>query len=170
MTPAIAAMVTAVVGVLGTLCASVLAQTMTARHDRARGQTDEARRNFEERRAAYTAINRASRDFDTLLKDALHRLRDGAYGNEERAELEHVRRAYRDRYAEIQMIVPAHILNASREVNAVLADVDAAVKRLDRGRQRDGETAEAVLNDLRKAVPKLHALSEQMRADLGVVS
>ena len=170
MTPAIAAMVTAVVGVLGTLCAPVLAQTMTARHTRASGQAAEARRNFEERRAAYTAINRASRDFDTLLKDALHRLRDGAYGNEERAELEHVRRTYRDRYAEIQMIVPAHILNASRDVNAVLADVDAAVKRLDRGRQRDGETADSVAEELKKAAPKLHALSEQMRADLGVLN
>jgi len=169
MTPAIAAMVTAVVGVLGTLSAPVLAQFMTARHHRASSQEAEARRNFDERRTAYTAINRASRDFDTMLKDALHRLRDGAYGNEERAEVEHVRRAYRDCYAEIQMIVPAHILNASRDLNSVLADVDAAVKRLDRGRQLDGETAESVLDDLRKAAPRLHALSEQMRADLGVL-
>jgi hypothetical protein len=168
MTPAIAAMVTAVVGVLGTLSAPVVAQFMTARHNRASSQEAESRRNIDERRAAYTAINRASRDFDTVLKDALHRLRDGAYGDEERAEVEHVRRAYRDRYAEIQMIVPAHILNASRDVNLVLADVDAAVKRLDRGRQLDGETAESVLDELKKAAPRLHALSEQMRADLGV--
>jgi hypothetical protein len=169
MTPAIAAMVTAIVGVLGTLCAPVLVHVMTARNNRASGQEASARRNFEERRTAYTAINRASRDFDTVLKDALHRLRDGAYGNEERAEVELVRRAYRDRYAEIQMIVPAHILNASREVNAVLAEVDAAVKRLDRKRALDGETVDSVMNDLQKAAPRLHALSEQMRADLGVV-
>jgi len=170
MTPAIAAMVTAVVGVLGTLCAPLLTNSITARHNRASSQRADARRNFEERRTAYTAINRASRDFDTVLKDALHRLRDGAYGDEERAEVEHVRRSYRDRYAEIQMIVPAHILNASREVNAVLAEVDAAVKRLDRRRQRDGESAESVLEELKKAAPKLHALSEQMRRDLGVLS
>ena len=169
MTPAIAAMVTAIVGVLGTLCAPILSNSMTARHNRASSQEANTRRNFEERRSAYTAINRASRDFDTVLKDALHRLRDGAYGNEERAEVEHVRRAYRDRYAEIQMIVPAHILNAPRDVNAVLAEIDAAVKRLDRGRPLDGETEGSVMDELQKAAPLLHALSEQMRTDLGVV-
>ena len=169
MTPAIAAMVTAIVGVLGTLSASVLGQFMNARQSRASSHEAGQRRTFEERRAAYTSINRASREFDTVLKDALHRLRDGAYGVEERAEVERVRRTYRDRYAEIQMIVPARILNASREVNTVLADIDAAVKRLDRGRQREGETPDSVLAELGSAAPRLHALSEQMRTDLGVV-
>ena len=163
-------MVTAVVGVLGTLSAAVLAQFMAARNSRATSRDAEARRNFGSE-GPPTPRSTGRRVTSTpCLKDALHRLRDGAYGDEDRTELERVRRAYRDRYAEIQMIVPARILNASRDVNAVLADVDAAVKRLDRGRQPDGETAESVLEDLRKAAPKLHALSEQMRADLGVVN
>jgi hypothetical protein len=79
-----------------------------------------------------------------------------------------VRRAYRDRYAEIQMIVPQRVLDASRAVNFVLAEVDAAVKRLDRKRQHDGETPEGVLADLKEADPGLRALSELMREDLGV--
>jgi len=67
--------------------------------------------------------------------------RDRRHGDGRRrvlSEVEHVRRAYGDRYAEIQMIVPANILNASGEVNAVLAEVDAAVKRLDRRLERYG--------------------------------
>jgi hypothetical protein len=168
MTPAIAAMVTAVVGVFGTLSAPILGQFMTGRQNREKNLAADTRRKFEERRAAYTAMNRASREFDTVLKDALHRIRDGAYGDEERAEVESVMRAYRDRYAEIQMIVPQRVLDASRAVNFVLAEVDAAVKRLDRKRQHDGETSEGVLADLKEADPGLRALSELMREDLGV--
>jgi len=168
MTPAIAAMVTAVVGVFGTLSAPLVGQFLTRRHSREKDHAAEIRRNFEERRAAYTAMNRASREFDTVLKDALHRLRDKAYSADERTEVENIRRAYRDRYAEIQMIVPQRVLDASRAVNSVLGEVDAAVKRLDRGRQRDGETPESVLADLKEADPRLRTLTEMMREDLGV--
>jgi hypothetical protein len=66
------------------------------------------------------------------------------------------------------MIVPQRVLDASRAVNSVLAEVDAAVKRLDRGRQRDGETPEGVLADLKEAGPRLRTLTEMMREDLGV--
>lgn len=113
-------------------------------------------------------MNRASRQFHTLLKDALHRLRDGVYTELERDQLEEARRDYRDRYAEAQMVVPERILDASRAVNQVLAEADAAVKRLDRGLARDGESAEASLLRLKDAEPRLAAMRQLMRADLGV--
>jgi len=68
MTAAIAAMVTAVVGVFGTLSAPILGQFMTGRQNREKNRAADTRRNFEELRAAYTAMNRASREFHTLLK------------------------------------------------------------------------------------------------------
>ncbi|MFJ1545887.1 hypothetical protein [Streptomyces sp. NPDC088246] len=168
MTAAITAMITAVVGVLGTLFAPVLAQRLTARQ-----RTEEARlvgeqRKFEERRAQYTAMNRASRQFHTLLKDALHRIRDGVYTEQERTQLEEARLDHRDRYAEAQMIVPERILQASRDLNRVLALGDAAIKRLDRGLARDGESVERALEDLRAADPCLDTMRELMRQDLGV--
>jgi len=49
-----------------------------------------------------------------------------------------------------------------------IAAMVTAVKRLDRGLQHDGETAEGVLADLKEADPRLRALSEFMREDLGV--
>ncbi|KOV91671.1 hypothetical protein ADK65_35285 [Streptomyces sp. NRRL B-1140] len=168
MTAAVTAMITAVVGVLGTLLAPVLSQRFSARQRDEETRADERRRRFEERRDAYTAMNRASRQFHTLLKDALHRLRDGVYGDAERDQLEETRRDYRDRYAEAQMIVPERILDASRSVNEVLAGIDTAVKRLDRGVARDGESAEGALRELKEAEPRLSAMRRLMREDLGV--
>jgi tryptophan 2,3-dioxygenase len=165
---AVTAMITAVVGVLGTLLAPLLAQRAADRRSAAEATEAESRRTFEERRDTYTAMNRASRHFHTLLKDALHRLRDGVYEAEDRVAVEDSRRDYRDQYARAQMIVPQRILDASRELNVVLAGADAALKRLDRGRPREGETVESTLLALKAAEPKLTAMRRTMRADLGL--
>ncbi|AXE79839.1 hypothetical protein [Streptomyces atratus] len=168
MTAAITAMITAVVGVLGTLFSPVLAQRLTVRQRAEEARLVGEQRKFEERRAQYTAMNRASRQFHTLLKDALHRIRDDVYTEQERAQLEEARLDHRDRYAEAQMIVPERILQASRDLNRVLAAGDAAIKRLDRGLARDGESVERALEDLRAADPCLDTMRELMRQDLGV--
>ncbi|MGW0789568.1 hypothetical protein ACWD04_15235 [Streptomyces sp. NPDC002911] len=165
---AIAAMVTAVVGVLGTLFAPVITSQVARRQRTEDAPLENRRRHFEDRRGAYTSMNRATRRFHTLLKDALHRLRDGVYTDDDRAQLEKGRRDYRDRYAEAQMIVPDTVLAASRELNVVLAGVDAALKRIDRGLPRDGETADQLLLDLRSADPELTATHRLMRQDLGI--
>lgn len=163
-----AAMITAIVGVLGTLLAPLVAQWATKRQRAQERQSEESRRLFEERRAAYTAMNRASRHFHTMLKDALHRLRDGVYTGDDRARVEEARRDYRDRYAEAQMIVPETVLTASRELNVVLAGIDATAKRIDRGLSREGETADQALLDLKAAEPALTTMRRIMREDLGV--
>ncbi|MEU1126858.1 hypothetical protein ABZ371_25585 [Streptomyces sp. NPDC005899] len=168
MSAAIAAMLTAVAGVLGTLFAPMVAGRMTRRQRADEARAEEERRHFEERRAAYTAMNRASRHFHTLLKDALHRLRDGVYTEEDRTELEAGRRDYRDRYAEAQMIIPMAVITASHELNTVLAAADAAVKRIDRGLATASETPSQVLIDLKAAEPRLTAMRRVMREDLGI--
>ncbi|MGW1256362.1 hypothetical protein ACWD5Q_14600 [Streptomyces sp. NPDC002513] len=168
MGAATAAMVTAIVGVLGTLFAPLVTTWATKRQRAEESRAEEAKRRFEERRAAYTAMNRASRHFHTMLKDALHRLRDGVYTDEDRGQVEEARRDYRDRYAEAQMIVPEAVLTASREVNVVLAAVDAVAKRIDRGLTREGDSADQALRDLKAAEPKLTAMRRVMREDLGM--
>ncbi|MFI9152184.1 hypothetical protein [Streptomyces sp. NPDC053367] len=168
MTAAVTAMITAVVGVLGTLFAPVLSQRLTDRRRAEEAAVAAQERRLAERREAYTAMNRSSRQFHTLLKDALHRLRDGVFGEPDRDHLEEVRREYRDRYAEAQMIVPERILEASRSVNEVLAGGDAAVKRLDRGLAREGENPDTALLALKEAEPRLSAMRRLMREDLGV--
>ncbi|GGW40957.1 hypothetical protein [Streptomyces xantholiticus] len=168
MGAATAAMVTAIVGVLGTLLAPLVTTWATKRQRAQESQAEERRRLFEERRATYTAMNRASRHFHTMLKDALHRLRDGVYADDDRAQVEEARRDYRDRYAEAQMVVPEVVLTASRELNVVLAAVDATAKRIDRGLSREGESADQALLDLKAAEPALTAMRRIMREDLGV--
>ncbi|MFE0105507.1 hypothetical protein [Streptomyces sp. NPDC059009] len=168
MAEAIAAAITAAAGVGGALLGALLPQRFNARERAAEAQLAERRRTFEERRAAYTAMNRASELFHTLLKDALHRLRDGVYTDEDRTRLEEARRDFRDRYAEAQMIVPERILAASRELNKVLAGMDAAAKRIDRGMPAEGESAQAALLDLKAAEVPLAGMRRLMREDLGV--
>ncbi|MFD0417198.1 hypothetical protein [Streptomyces sp. NPDC127108] len=168
MSAFLATMLTAVVGIVGTLLGAVLPQRLQSKERVAEAERAERRLNFEERRGAYTAMNRASERFHTLLKDALHRIRDGVYTDQNREQLEEARRDYRDRYAEAQMIVPERILDASRELNKVLAGIDAAAKRIDRGAPHEGETAPGCLVDLKEAEPRLARMRELMRRDLGV--
>ncbi|MEU9603982.1 hypothetical protein [Streptomyces sp. NPDC048057] len=169
MSATTAAMIAAVAGVLGTLFAPLITVRATRRQRAEDLRTEERRRHFDDRRTAYTAMNRASRHFHTMLKDALHRLRDGVYADEDRLQVEEARREYRDRYAEAQMIVPEAVLDASRELNAVLAGADAVVKRIDRGLAREGEDAARALTDLKAAEPKLTAMRRIMREDLGTL-
>lgn len=168
MSDAIATAITAAAGLGGALLGAMLPQRFNARERAAEAEVADRRRSFEERRAAYTAMNRASEQFHTLLKDALHRIRDGVYTEEDRTRLEESRREYRDHYAAAQMIVPLRVMEASRDLNKVLAEVDATAKRIDRGLARDGESAEHLLIKVRQAEPRLVAMRTLMREDLGI--
>jgi len=161
--------ITAVVGVLGTLLAPLITHRVAAR-ERAdeRAEADRVR-GLQERRDAYTEMNRDARQFSTLLKDATHRLRDGVYGDEERTALEQARLRHRDRYAEAQMVAPERILDAARAVNGVLGEVDAGVKRIDRRAAHETETSDALRRRLvEEGDPLLAQMRRLMREDLGV--
>ncbi|MFD3607123.1 hypothetical protein ACFWXA_03505, partial [Streptomyces atroolivaceus] len=120
MSAATAAMITAVVGVLGTLFAPVVTSRVAKRQRAEERRVEERRRHFEERRTAYTSMNRATRHFHTLLKDALHRMRDGVYTDEDRAGLEESQRNYRNSFTEAQAVVPHAVLFASRRLHIPL--------------------------------------------------
>jgi hypothetical protein len=145
MTTAVTAVITAVVGVLGTLFAPA----------RRGGRTRRARAAVREAAGRVHPDEPASRQVHTLLQDALHRLREPVnlfrsqhWTEQERDQIEEARREYRDRYAQAQMVVPERILEASRTLNTVLAGADAELKRLDPGLARDGGSAEQALLDL----------------------
>jgi hypothetical protein len=158
-------MVAAVVGVLGTLSAPLVSE-------RIRRQDADATRMrlaFEQRRAAYVTINQSVREFHDRLKYAVHRLLEGNYTDQARADLEDSRLAYRSRYAEAQMVAPTSILDLCRDLNTTLTNADAAVKRIVAGEPRQGESAEDLRQDLLKlAEGKISHLTSVMRADLGV--
>ncbi|MFE9401721.1 hypothetical protein ACFYNY_08100 [Streptomyces sp. NPDC006530] len=168
MSDALTTAITAAAGLGGALLGAVLPQRYNARERAAEAELAARRRSFDERREAYTAMNRASEQFNTLLKDALHRMRDGVYTEDDRTRLEESRREYRDRYAAAQMIVPLRIMEASRELNKVLAEVDATAKRIDRGLAGEGESAARLIVLMRQAEPRLVAMRTLMRQDLGI--
>jgi hypothetical protein len=63
--------------------------------------------------------------------------------------------------------VPQAVLAASRDLNTVLAGIDAMTKRIDRGIPRDGESADQALILLKEAEPRLTTMLQIMRREHG---
>jgi type II secretory pathway pseudopilin PulG len=133
----VTALVVAVVGVAGTLAATVLAQYMARRArqqeiDDQREQRLEAREAERlataqrDRRAAYVALNAAVRAFRLAM---LYHLREGT--DQTRAELEQARQAFDLRYAEGQLITTPAVMEAAQSVSAQLGDAYGRIRGLD---------------------------------------
>ncbi|MGW1953426.1 hypothetical protein ACWCPI_11785 [Streptomyces sp. NPDC001920] len=181
----------AVVGVAGTLGAAVLTQNRADRTKRMelqaaaeqrreeRGHAEELlraeqtrqqqRENLERRRTCYVTLNTASRQYVTAMTNylyALQRSEDVATALE---SLEAGRLAYRDSYAESQMIVPEAVLRASSTAKRRLNAAYGKLRKYGAAPATYAEELAALEGELRKEVwPYLGALKKAMRADLGV--
>ncbi|MEU6289330.1 hypothetical protein [Streptomyces sp. NPDC046988] len=174
------ALIAAVVGVCGTLCATWLTQRSARRSLEAERRSTERLREREERargeeriqelrRVGYIALNQAARRYFAALTNDLHRLPESESA-EHLEELDRVRAEYRACYAEAQMVVPDAILTVASAVNRELNQAYGILKRLHGGtpRQQDGprqvrahlDAAREILGDLRR----------EMRHDLGITS
>jgi hypothetical protein len=173
MSSDVTTLVVAVVGVTGTLAATVLAQHMARR---ARQQEIDAQREqrLEEReataqrdlRAAYVALNAAVRAFRRTM---LYHLREGT--DQTRAELEQARQAFDLRYAEGQLITAPAVMEAAQSVSARLNDAYDRIRKLDAGPPdtasglRDRAALEA---DLEGGIyQEIRDLRTALRAELG---
>ncbi|WP_435970400.1 hypothetical protein [Streptomyces sp. Qhu_M48] len=185
------ALLIAVVGVAGTLGAALLTQSRADRTKRMelqaaaeqrreeRGHAQElllaeqARQgrheSLERRRACYITLNTAARQYLTEMTNHLHALgrNEGVASSLE--NLEAARLAYRDSYAEAQMIVPKVV---SRPAGAAKERLNEAYGKL---RKYAGDpttyaeelsTMEAELHQ--EVWPYVGAMKKAMRADLGV--
>ncbi|MEU9397795.1 hypothetical protein AB0D86_48485 [Streptomyces sp. NPDC048324] len=169
----------ALVGVGGTLGSAWLTQR---RDDAARREDREhlervrlaevADRHFHEtanlRKSAYTAFNSAARNYLACLNDYTHALRLGAEQDETLDTVETARRAYRQQYAEAQMIVPDTVLSEVRRVNNCLGAVYGILTRITRGIPRNGEDIAAARDRIKEAWQVLSDMRATMRADLKV--
>ncbi|KOX32444.1 MULTISPECIES: hypothetical protein [unclassified Streptomyces] len=185
------ALLIAVVGVAGTLGAALLTQVradrtkrmeLRAAADQRREERDHAeellraeralqgqRESLERRRACYITLNTAARQYLTEMTNHLHAL---ARGEDVTASLEHLeaaRVAYRESYAESQMIVPDVV---SRPSGAAKTRLNAAYGKLRKyaadpaAHAAELETMEAELHQ--DVWPYVGAMKKAMRADLGV--
>ncbi|WP_030688214.1 hypothetical protein [Streptomyces globisporus] len=185
------ALLIAVVGVAGTLGAALLTQNRADRTKRmelqaAAEQRREERAHAEEqlraelerqarheslerRRACYITLNTAARQYLTSMTNHLHALRRGEDAVASLENLEVARAAYRDSYAESQMIVPDPV---SRVSSAAKTRLNGAYGKL-KGYAEEpstyaGELA-AMEGELHQDVwPYLGAMKKAMRTDLGI--
>ncbi|MFE5832322.1 hypothetical protein ACFQ8W_18995 [Streptomyces sp. NPDC056508] len=185
------ALLIAVVGVAGTLGAALLTQVradrtkrmeLQAAADQRREERDHAeellraeralqgqRESLERRRACYITLNTAARQYLTEMTNHLHAL---ARGEDVTASLEHLeaaRVAYRESYAESQMIVPDVV---SRPSGAAKTRLNAAYGKL-RKYAADPAAHAAELGTMEAELhqdvwPYVGAMKKAMRADLGV--
>lgn len=184
------ALLVAVVGVVGTLGASLLTQSRADRtkrmemqaaaeqrreerdHAEAMLETERARHRAEEsialRRTCYITLNTAARQYLTAQVDFMHALRNGTAIEAALEQLEARRTTLRESYAEAQMIVPLQVMAgagaASRRLNAGygrLKQVAASTPY----NQEDLDTFEA---GVEQSWALLSEMRQQMRFDLGV--
>lgn len=167
-------MVIAVVGVAGTLGASLLTQRGAERAKRREIELvrahDAVRDHLTLRRTCYTALNRDSRQFTTALNRHLHVMREGGAGDADREVLDAAKAAHRDTYSEAQMIAPDSVLGPATAVNHALNLVYGQVKRLERDDPEEGETMATVSRAQQEVWDLLREMRAAMREDLGVSS
>ncbi|MEU6936661.1 hypothetical protein ABZ943_08065 [Streptomyces rubiginosohelvolus] len=174
------ALIAAVIGVCGTLCATWLTQRSGERALVAERRNTERLRQLEEnarskeraldlRRANYIALNQAARRYFGALSDELHRLPSHrAVPDAQPAELDEVRVQYRSCYAEAQMVVPDTALNVASAVNRELNQAYGMLKRLQGPTPRDQDGPQQIRAHLDAARKLLHDLRQEMRLDLGI--
>ncbi|MER5488168.1 hypothetical protein ABT024_33820 [Streptomyces sp. NPDC002812] len=168
----IGSMVIAVVGVAGTLGATLLTQRGAARAKRRELELvhghDAVRENLLLRRTCYVGLNRDARQFTTALNRHLHAMRERGIEEADRTALDAAKDVFRDQYSEAQMIAPGSVLTPVTVVNHALSDVYGQVKRLERGEPAPGESMEAAAEAQQGIWGPLRVMRAAMRADLGV--
>ncbi|MGW1132872.1 hypothetical protein [Streptomyces griseoluteus] len=175
------ALITAVIGVCGTLCATWLTQRSGARELAAERLNTERLRHIEEstrreerlldlRRTSYVALNQSARRYFGAINDGLHQLlaeRDASELDAQVAELDEVRAQYRACYAEAQMVVPDTVLTVASTVNRELNQAYGILKRFRSRTPREQDNLEQIRTHLDAARGLLHDLRHEMRSDLG---
>ncbi|MEU2447907.1 hypothetical protein ABZ588_30935 [Streptomyces althioticus] len=186
MDAAMAGLLTAAVGVAGTLGSAWLTQNRGdalrreewERQDRARRAESDAQRADTGRaalRESYTELNAAARHYLTTLSDYYHALRavsdgvpqESVTADETLAAVEAARVEYRRLYAEAQMIVPDAVLVEVRRASHRLGAVYGALIRLTRGTAREGDDLAAVRDAVQETWDVLARMRVAMRRDLG---
>ncbi|MFC9594256.1 hypothetical protein ACFTUC_31315 [Streptomyces sp. NPDC056944] len=191
MGTSLTALLIAVVGVAGTLGAALLTQNradrtkrmeLQAAADQRREERDHAEQlrraeldrqraseSLERRRACYITLNTAARQYVTAMTNHVHALRRGEDAAASLERLEECRAAYRDSYAEAQMIVPTAVARASGDAKDHLNEAYGMLRKY----AADPSTYAA---ELAAMVPALHAevwpylgrMKVVMRTDLGI--
>ncbi|MCM1966197.1 hypothetical protein [Streptomyces sp. G1] len=171
----------AVVGVAGTLLATVLSQRMLARVqaaqfereqrvDRTRWQREQELAELARRRECYAAANAAYRRYRIGLMSFLWLVQRSQVTPEERATLEEVRNVHHTVFAEAQMIASAAVLAQLDIMTRGMAGAYARTMRLAEGTPHPDGSFEEIHTRLTDLTQRADVMRAVMRADLGVDS
>ncbi|MCX5298366.1 hypothetical protein OG898_18060 [Streptomyces sp. NBC_00193] len=171
----------AVVGVAGTLLATVLSQRMLARVqaaqfereqrvDRTRWQREQEVAELARRRECYAAANAAYRRYRIGLMSFLWLVQRSQVTPEERATLEEVRNVHHTVFAEAQMIASAAVLAQLDIMTRGMAGAYARTMRLAEGTPHPDGSFEEIHTRLTDLTQRADVMRAVMRADLGVDS
>lgn len=171
----------AVVGVAGTLLATVLSQRMLARVqaaqfereqrvDRTRWLREQELAELARRRECYAAANAAYRRYRIGLMSFLWLVHRSQVTPEERATLEEVRNVHHTVFAEAQMIASAAVIAQLDIMTRGMAGAYARTMRLAEGTPHPDGSFEEIHTRLTDLTQRADVMRAVMRADLGVDS
>ncbi|MFJ3721197.1 hypothetical protein ACIPYQ_01335 [Streptomyces sp. NPDC090045] len=179
MGSALIGLAVAVVGVTGTLIASVLSQRLAARvqaeqfarQERLAGaqwQRERQITDLEQRRQCYVTANAGYRRYRVELMNYLWLVHKGEVTPQGRADLEDARHAMHAAFAEAQMIASDPVLAELDAMTKTLSRAYSRTMRLEEGNPRPGQSFEEIHAVLAGVGDQWQAMRGAMRADLGV--
>ncbi|MFB6665268.1 hypothetical protein [Streptomyces sp. CS147] len=181
MGSALIGLAAAVVGVTGTLIASVLSQRLLARvqaeqFDRQQ-QSAEAQWRREQqvaelsrRRDGYMQVNASFRRYRTHLMDFLWTIQKGAVTPEARERVEEARRDHHATFAQAQLIASTAVLAELDGMTAALSEVYRRVMSLEEGTPDPDGSFEGLKSDFDRLWERWEGMRATMRTDLGAGS
>jgi hypothetical protein len=174
MSANVTAFLAAVVGVIGTLLGTVLAQRLFMKNRKLEldsehrqrleeRQSETERARLEYRRDAYIRLNASARSFRQALKNATFDTVDRLA-----TDLELAREEFNRRYSEVQLIAPGKVLEEAHLTSSELAAVYGRLKALETSISADPQQAENIRSELNQSArTAVQRLREAMRQDLG---
>ncbi|MCY0925549.1 hypothetical protein OTB20_04885 [Streptomyces sp. H27-H1] len=171
----------AVVGVTGTLLATVVSQRMLARVQAAqfdreqrdahtRWLRDQELTELSRRRDCYTAANAAYRRYRIALMNFLWAVHRAQATPADRAVVEEARGGHHAAFAEAQMIASADVLAELDRMTKIIAGAHARTMRLAEGIPEPDGSFEEIHAELLTITQRWVGMRGAMRSDLGLVA
>lgn len=179
MGSALIGLAAAVVGVTGTLIASVLSQRLLGRVQSeqferqqqvaaAQWHREQQVAELNRRRDAYMQVNASLRRYRTHLLNFLWTVHKGAVTPEARELVEEARRDHHSVFAEAQLIASAAVLAQLDEMTKVLSEVYRRTMCLEEGNPDPDGSFDDIRADFVRLWERWETMRSGMRTDLGV--
>ncbi|MER5203793.1 hypothetical protein [Streptomyces sp. NPDC002825] len=179
MGSALIGLAAAVVGVTGTLIASVLSQRLLGRVQSeqferqqqvaaAQWRREQQVAELTRRRESYMQVNASFRRYRTHLMDFLWTVHKGAVTPEARELVEEARRDHHSVFAEAQLIASAAVLAELDEMTTALSEIYRRIMCLEEGNPDPDGSFGDIRGDFVRLWEQWETMRGVMRTDLGV--